>query len=200
MTELLNAPKTVKNPWAFLRALPLLGVVIVSGLALLTQSGRHYSLATAQHLGPLKAREWVIEQCREGKSFDIDLIMVGATDSAFEIRQKSILALDRNGERAGPAIPLLIQLTKTHEDYRTRGLAVHALGKVTEQYESVGAAILGATKDENVNVVIAAGMSADSLKSKLKAEIYLAIQAQIERQIIIHSSGVKTLRLPDKSR
>ncbi|MDF1660250.1 MAG: hypothetical protein P1V97_00660 [Planctomycetota bacterium] len=182
-----------------LKILPLLGLVMAVALAMYTPSGRHYALATLYHLGPSKARQWVIDQCSEGESFDVELLMLGAGDKEIDVRRKSILAMDRNGARSSLAIPLLIQLSEKHEDYRTRGSAVHALGHVTEQFESVGAAILLATKDENINVVIAAGMSADKLKSKLSNAVYKSIQDRIEVRVLIDSSGVKSLRIPAKS-
>lgn len=197
MTDIETAPA---SSGSFLRLGLLIILLFVVGSLVFTKDGRRYSLGALYHIGPKALRIWVVDQGRSGTDFDIDLMMMGAQDSVFVIRQKSILAMDRNGEKSGPGIPLLIHLIEAHKDYRTRGLAVHALGEVKEQYESVGAAILLAAKDENVNVVIAAGMSADSLKESLKPELYKAIKNEIEAQILINSSGVKTLRIRDRSR
>ena len=135
-------------------------------------------------------------ECSEkGANFDIDILMLGAQDRAFPVRQRAILAMDRQGNRSAPAISLLIHLISNHEDYRTRGLAVHALGKMDEQYFDIAAALLYATQDKNINVVIAASMSAERLKDKLDPRKYQNIEELVTSRIVVESSGVKRLRI-----
>lgn len=165
--------------------------------ALFGMNIRRSALAALYHLGPEKVRLWTVECSEKGANFDIELLMLGAEDREFSVRQRAILAMDRNGSQSTPAISLLIHLIAKHEDYRTRGLAVHALGKMDEQYFDIAAALLYATQDKNINVVIAASMSAERLKDKLDPEKYQNIEALVTSRIVVESSGVKRLRIQE---